>query len=184
MPATVWFRSRPSVLTFELLGRNGGHLTPRVFPGFVTRQTRYGTEEAKKAYNLENYTTDELVKIIEAERLADLVDFVYSQHILTFVTEEEEQAALKDFVAAKAAGANLESVQWKSKEEMLSVSFSDTHLCHNNLCKSPRRMESLTQQAFSQVTTSGRSNWSRNSTTLPRNSTRKGFPSRFTPTLP
>ena len=127
MLATVWFRSRPSVLTFELLGRNGGHLTPAVFSGFVSRQARYGAEEAKKAYDLENHTTDELVKIIEAERLADLIDFVYSQHIFAFVTEQEEQAALKDFAAAKSAGVNLENVQWKNKEEMLSVSSSVIH---------------------------------------------------------
>jgi len=123
VPATLWFRSRPSVLTFELLGRNGGHLTPALFPGFVARQMRDGVEEAKKAYDLENYTTDEFVKIIKAEGLADLIDFVHSQHIFAFVTEKEEQDARKDFAAAKAAGVDLESVQWKTKEEMLSVSF-------------------------------------------------------------
>ena len=169
MPATIWFRSRPSVLTFELPGRNGGHLTPAVFPGFVARQTRYGTEEAKKTYDLENYTADELVNIIETERLVDLIDFVYSRHILAFVTEQEEQDARKDFAAAKAAGVNLESVQWKSKEEMLSVSFSEAHLCRSNLNKSSRPMEPLSQQAPSQVTTSGRSSWLRSSTTSPRN---------------
>ena len=93
-----------------------------MFQGFVLKASRYGTEEAKKRYDLENYTVGELIKIIEAEGFGDVIDFVYSRHNKLLATEDEAQAAGKDFAAAKDSGINLDKVKWHDKGEMLSVS--------------------------------------------------------------
>lgn len=105
-----------------MVGRNGGHLTPSVFLDFARRELLYGTEEAAKIYAIENYTTAALIDIIKTENLEAIVDFVASSHLALFVTEEEVRDAHHDYTTAKAAGLRMEDVEWRSKEEMTSVS--------------------------------------------------------------
>ncbi|GLB41219.1 putative FAD dependent oxidoreductase [Lyophyllum shimeji] len=102
-------------------GRNGGHLTPAMFQGFSRRQQAYGAEEAKKLYALEQYTTTELIKIIETENLQSSVDFVASDHICLLVTEEEVREAHGDFAAAQSAGVDVGLIKWLTAEECEAV---------------------------------------------------------------
>ncbi|KAF8066928.1 FAD dependent oxidoreductase [Lyophyllum atratum] len=99
-------------------GRNGGHLTPAIFQDFSDREQKYGTEEAMKSYKMEHYTTTELLKIIKAENLRDVVDLVGSDHFSLLVTEQEVQDAKNDFEAAKSAGLDLDIVEWLSEEDV------------------------------------------------------------------
>lgn len=103
-------------------GRNGGHLTPAVFLDFAHREQLYGSEEAAKTYAIEHYTTTALIDIIKMENLEAIVDFVSSSRLALLMTEEEIRNAHHDYAAAQAAGIHLEHVEWRSKEEMLSVS--------------------------------------------------------------
>jgi hypothetical protein len=60
------------------------------------------------------------VKIIQTENLD--VDLVAGGHVAMFVTEKEVETAQADYAAAKAAGVNLDGVEWLSKEVVESVS--------------------------------------------------------------
>lgn len=63
---------------------------------------------------MESYTSAELVKIIHSENLD--VDLVAGGHIALLATDKEVEAAQADYAAAKAAGINLEGVEWLPKE--------------------------------------------------------------------
>lgn len=82
----------------------------------------YGTEQAVRSFTLENYTSAEIVKILETEQLGDAVDLVAGGHVSMLVTEREVQGAQADYAAAKAAGLDLSAVEWVSKDEMEEVS--------------------------------------------------------------
>jgi glycine/D-amino acid oxidase-like deaminating enzyme len=103
-------------------GRNGGHLTPKRFFNFRKRELAYGTDQAVRSADVESYTCAELVKIIKTENLD--VDLVAGGHVAMLVTEKEVETAQADYAAAKAAGVNLDDVEWLSKEVVESVSAS------------------------------------------------------------
>jgi glycine/D-amino acid oxidase-like deaminating enzyme len=103
-----------------LVGRNGGHLTPKRFFNFRNRELAYGTHQAIRSANVESYTCAELVKIIQTENLD--VDLVAGGHVAMLVTEKEVETAQSDYAAAKAVGVNLDDVEWLTKEVMESVS--------------------------------------------------------------
>ena len=89
---------------------------------FHNRQGLYGTEEAIKSYDLENYTANSLVRFIEDIKAEQELDLVDGRHVTLFVTPEEEALARKDFAAAKAAGlGGLEGVKFIDKETMNKV---------------------------------------------------------------
>ena len=60
--------------------------------------------------------------IIQNENLD--VDLVAGGHVAMFVTDNEATAAKDDYSAAKAAGVDLEGVDWLCKEQVVSVSIS------------------------------------------------------------
>ncbi|KAG2002631.1 hypothetical protein CC2G_004801 [Coprinopsis cinerea AmutBmut pab1-1] len=100
-------------------GRNGGHLTPFIFFDFSRREQLYGTSEALKSYELENYTSKKLVGLLNNTGDHDDADLVNGGHITLFLTDQEERIARKDFEAAKAAGlSGLDKVVWIDKDEM------------------------------------------------------------------
>ncbi|KAJ7593952.1 FAD dependent oxidoreductase-domain-containing protein [Mycena floridula] len=115
-------------------GRNGGHLTPYVTSGFVAYETKYGTEQAVRSLELENYNARELVKIIEENDLA--VDLVTGGHIRLTTSADDYEAVKADYNAAYAAGMNLSAVYWISKEEMqetYGIPFAALHTPAYNL---------------------------------------------------
>ncbi|KAJ6582121.1 FAD dependent oxidoreductase [Mycena capillaripes] len=98
-------------------GRNGGHLTPAVFIDFCGYQSKYGTEQAKRSFDLENHTASEIVKLICAEGWTDTVDLVENGHTTFFFTPGELEGARADFEAAKAAGIDPPDVRWLTQAE-------------------------------------------------------------------
>ncbi|KAJ7210403.1 FAD dependent oxidoreductase [Mycena pura] len=97
--------------------RNGGHLSPRVFMDFRGYQSKYGTDQAMRAFEMENRTTAELVKIIRGQGWAGTVDLVEGGHTSLFLTPNEQADLKADFEAAKAAGIELKDVRWLTEEE-------------------------------------------------------------------
>lgn len=94
---------------------------------FRRRQSLYGTANAIKSYDLEDYTTRELLRIIHNANASAEVDLVEGGHITMLSTPEQEWNARQDYETAKAAGlSRLEDVVWISREEMNKVG-----LCNN-----------------------------------------------------
>ncbi|KAE9401989.1 FAD dependent oxidoreductase [Gymnopus androsaceus JB14] len=102
-------------------GRNGGHLTPIAFIDFGDLQARYGQQEALKALELEKHTANDVLEFISSQNIADAVDLVAGGHVTMFATDGEYSRAKDDYEAAKAAGVDLEGVEWLSVEEMRST---------------------------------------------------------------
>ncbi|KAJ6463673.1 FAD dependent oxidoreductase [Mycena vitilis] len=98
-------------------GRNGGHLLPFGFFGFRSFQSKYGTVQAVRCVEFEDYTASETIKIIREENWTDTIDFVENGHTTLFFTPEELAAAEADFEAAKAAGMRFPDVRWLTEEE-------------------------------------------------------------------
>ncbi len=109
-----------------MTGRNGGHLTTYVFQDFHNLANKYGVEQAKAGFALENYTSHAIVKIIEDEGLEDVVNLVHGGHTSIFMTEALEAKRRKDYEEALVAGMNLDAVKWHSKEEMKAVRAKST----------------------------------------------------------
>ncbi|KAJ6592219.1 FAD dependent oxidoreductase [Mycena vulgaris] len=99
-------------------GRNGGHLTPAVFVDFCGYQSKYGTDQALKSFELEHRTASEIVKLIRTEGWDEAVDLVEGGHTSTFFLPSEFADCKADFEAAQVAGMDLKDVRWLTKEEM------------------------------------------------------------------
>ncbi|KAF6756557.1 FAD dependent oxidoreductase-domain-containing protein [Ephemerocybe angulata] len=100
-------------------GRNGGHLFPNPFYDFSRRQALYGTEEAVKSFEIEQYTYREFVKILHDTNTSAEVDLVEGGHITLFVTPQEEKLVRADYEAAKKAGVpEIERVRFIDRETM------------------------------------------------------------------
>ncbi|KAJ7923506.1 FAD dependent oxidoreductase [Mycena leptocephala] len=97
--------------------RNGGHLTPVVFLDFCAYESKYGTEQAMRSFELENHTTSEIVKLIREEGWTETVDLIQGGHTTIFFTPGELAASKADYEAAKVAGIDLTDVRWLTKEE-------------------------------------------------------------------
>lgn len=103
-----------------------------MFSGFYSRQQKYGAEEAKKSYALENYVSSELVKIIKQEGWDEDLDLVEGGHVTMFMTEEEEKRARRDWQTARTAGLErVDEVRWLGREEMQGVSNNPLYLIPN-----------------------------------------------------
>lgn len=101
-------------------GRNGGHLTPWVFRDFSPHATAFGNDEALRGIRLEQHTAAEIVKIIKEHTLESAVDLVEGGHIDLMLNAEEVADMRTDYEAAKAAGANVDTVRWMDEEEMIA----------------------------------------------------------------
>ncbi|KAJ7736538.1 FAD dependent oxidoreductase [Mycena maculata] len=99
-------------------GRNGGHLTPAVFLDFCGYQSRYGTAQATRSFELENHTASEIIKLIRKEGWTTAVDLIDGGHITVFFTHSEFASAKADFEAAETAGVDLANVRWLTETEM------------------------------------------------------------------
>lgn len=100
-------------------------MTPAVFLEFARYEKSFGTEEAIRSIALEQHTAAEIVKIVEAHQLE--VDLVQGNHLELLITPEEFKDVEVDFAAAKAAGINMEHVQWITKDEMEKVCQSNSY---------------------------------------------------------
>ncbi|KIY66345.1 FAD dependent oxidoreductase [Cylindrobasidium torrendii FP15055 ss-10] len=99
-------------------GRNGGHLTRYIFQDFIAIAAKYGIEQAKVGYQLENYTMNAIVKLIEDEGWAEAVDLVHGGHTSLVMTDANYAKSKADFEAARLAGAPVDSVTWYTAAQM------------------------------------------------------------------
>ncbi|KAF6756559.1 FAD dependent oxidoreductase-domain-containing protein [Ephemerocybe angulata] len=103
-------------------GRNGGHLFPNPFFGFLKRQALYGTEAAIKTIEIEQYTMREVFRILHDTNTAAEADLVEDGRITLLVTPQEEELARADYEAAKQAGVpDIEFVKWIDRETMAKI---------------------------------------------------------------
>lgn len=102
-------------------GRNGGHLTPATYKHFHDLQEAYGVEQGLRSLAIENYTVSSLLDIIKSHHLEEAVDLTPWGHIDLLLTDMEVQNARADFETAEAAGVDVSSVEWISKETMNEV---------------------------------------------------------------
>ena len=103
------------------IGRNGGHLTAFGYDGFASREIKYGREDALRQVYLEEYTINEVLRLIKDQRLEEAVDLVSGGFVYLFFTEEEENAARADIAAAEEAGLHIEGIEWLTKEQVQKV---------------------------------------------------------------
>lgn len=116
-------------------GRNGGHLTPWVFRDFSPHATAFGNDEALRGIRLEQHTAAEIVRIIKEHKLESAVDLVEGGHIDLMFNAEEVADMRTDYEAAKAAGANVDTVRWMDEDEMIAVSnYFPQDLSCTNTC--------------------------------------------------
>lgn len=87
---------------------------------------------------IERYTVDEIVKTIQQNGAEDDVDLVSGGRTVLFFSEEERLAARADYDAAKSAGAQLDDVEWLTKDESREVS-----ILHDVRCKQNKKRQSL-----------------------------------------
>ena len=126
-PDRLWRdRSVPSShskvqVSLEHAGRNGGHLSYTLHEDFAARQFLYGADEALREVKLQQYTVNELLKLVRAEKQEAELDLVSGGRVGLFFTEEEYVAAKADYEAAEKAGVDLRFVEWLSKEEVQEV---------------------------------------------------------------
>lgn len=110
-------------------GRNGGHLTPDPFRKYTAREHKFGREDAKKTYLLEDYVASSIVDIIHSHGLVDAVDLVKGNHIMLLFTEEEAQLVRHDYESAKRGGLDLKEVKFLNRQTMFEVRiFSSSNL--------------------------------------------------------
>ncbi|EKM77231.1 hypothetical protein AGABI1DRAFT_43824 [Agaricus bisporus var. burnettii JB137-S8] len=100
-------------------GRNGGHLTRNFFHDFGSRESHYGTENAKKSYLIEEHVATSIVNIIHSHGLVDAVDLVQGDHITLFFEDEEARLALRDYKDAQAHGLDLTGVEFLDRGAMM-----------------------------------------------------------------
>jgi hypothetical protein len=111
--------------THFLSGRNGGHLTAATYKHFHKLYQTYGREQTLRSLAIENYTVSSLLDIINSENLAEAIDLFELGHIDLLLTDMEVHNAKADFEGAKAAGVDVDRVEWLSKEAMDEVRVCD-----------------------------------------------------------
>lgn len=89
---------------------------------FASLSRDYGVDHALRTLDLERHTASAMVDIVHRENMETKVDLVDGGHIELIFTNEEADYMKADYDAAKAAGVNLDGVEWLSKEFMQSVS--------------------------------------------------------------
>lgn len=92
-------------------------MTAHAYRGFVWLNKLYGKEEALRGLAIERYTVSQILKILHETQLGPHVDLVEGGRTILLFTKEEYETTREDYVAAKAAGIDLDGVEWLSKEE-------------------------------------------------------------------
>ena len=110
---------------FPDVGRNGGHLTPRVFEEFVFLQQKYGDSQALKSIALEHYTVDAILKIVQDHNLTDEIYLDALGRIKIFITEREILEAKANLHAAGEVGVDLSKTEWINEHDMNEVCAID-----------------------------------------------------------
>lgn len=81
-----------------------------------------------RGLELENYTANQITKILQDNDKVQHVDFVQGGRVILLFTEREQEDLRAEFEAAKTAGVDVSKVQWLRKEEVQSVSFFGTSI--------------------------------------------------------
>lgn len=81
----------------------------------------YGIGEALKQLAIEQYTANEIVRVVESHGVEDAVDLVAGGHIDLLFSEEDAEYFNADYEAAKQAGVDVSAVEWYTKEDMIRV---------------------------------------------------------------
>jgi len=117
--------SEPHCLTSFLgsgaTGRNGGHFTPVIFDDFVERSSYPipdPVDDAVRVSRLEQHTSNTIASLIAEQGWGEDIDFVQNGHTKLFLSDADEEAARRNYEAAKKAGVPVDDVRWISKEEM------------------------------------------------------------------
>jgi glycine/D-amino acid oxidase-like deaminating enzyme len=102
-------------------GRNGGHFTALPYDGFKSRSARpsEGEDEGVLAVALEMRTIKELRSLIKAHGWENEVHLEENGHTQLFFTEEEEEADLVEYTAARKANVPWEGISRLTKAEMI-----------------------------------------------------------------
>ncbi|KZV72829.1 FAD dependent oxidoreductase [Peniophora sp. CONT] len=99
-------------------GRNGGHLTAHNFLDFASNWKAYGLEEAKRAFEIENYTSTEIDQIVRKHGLQQVVDYVVGGRTVPAFSDNELDEMKTSYEAAKAAGLDVSSIEWLSSHQV------------------------------------------------------------------
>ena len=99
-------------------------MTPVGFFKFAGREEKYGIDEAIRSSAIEAYTVSSLVDIIERNGWSEEVDLVNGGNVSLLCMQDETKTFEKDFEGAKAAGLNLDGVQWLPEEEVNKVGIT------------------------------------------------------------
>ncbi|KAI0316142.1 FAD dependent oxidoreductase-domain-containing protein [Amylostereum chailletii] len=116
--------------------RNGGHLASHNFLEYTANVAAFGPEDARRAVDIENYVVSELVRLIKTEGLENAVDLVEAGRTVLLFTEAEEAATRADHAAAEAAGVDVSTTEWLSKEDVearYGATYPGVRLPANNL---------------------------------------------------
>ncbi|KAJ7593915.1 FAD dependent oxidoreductase-domain-containing protein [Mycena floridula] len=100
-------------------GRNGGNLIPFTFLNFRALEAAHGATQALKSAALERYTTREMINIIEEHKFD--VDLVRGGIIAVARDTEEFEGGKQDIEAAKAAGLQIDDVEWIDEARLKEV---------------------------------------------------------------
>ncbi|VDB83241.1 unnamed protein product [Peniophora sp. CBMAI 1063] len=99
-------------------GRNGGHLTAHNFLDFASDWKSHGLEDAKRAFEIEQYTAREIFRLVQEHSLEQAVDYVAGGRTVPAFSEHELEAMKTNYEAAKAAGLDVSAIEWLSKEKV------------------------------------------------------------------
>jgi glycine/D-amino acid oxidase-like deaminating enzyme len=114
-------RRLTSILGSGATGRNGGHFTPVIFDDFVERSSYPipdPVDDAIRVSRLEQYTSNTMASLIAEQGWGEDIDFVQNGHTRLFLSDADEEAARRNYEAAKKAGVPVDDVRWISKDEM------------------------------------------------------------------
>ena len=104
-----------------VLGRNGGHLSPHNFMGFVKDTDTWGIFDAIRAVRIEEHVIDAITSLVISAGLEDEVGLVEGVRTDLFFTAEEKAKARGEYEAAKAAGVDVSAVEWLSERKVEAV---------------------------------------------------------------
>lgn len=98
-------------------GRNGGHLTANTFQEFTHAEAAYGRSEAVKGLALEEWTVQEMLKLIASKGISKQVDLVAGGHNELFTTPAAAAARKADHEAVLEAGVS-NDIRWMNSTKM------------------------------------------------------------------
>lgn len=98
-------------------------MTDEIFRGFLRLKELFGQEEAVSGLAIEHHTVSHILSILRENHSEAHVDLVQGGRTILLFTEEDSDSFKRDFLAARAAGVNVDHVEWLSQDEVQQASF-------------------------------------------------------------